>query len=159
MKKAIIIVLFILQVFFVFIVFIFNPPILITINNDEFNELLMNNTYYGFPKSSFIIAIVKENWFRPKTCEIVLFNGYNTYKLQRSSDNVIRYYIKSHSNYRIISIINNFVMDLIVILIARYKKISIFFKHLLINELVFYFIIFVPLILFNCIFLFSCLPK
>ena len=158
MKKAIIIVLLILQILFVFIVFIFNPPILITINNDEFNELLMNNTYYGFPESSFIIAIVKENWFRPKTCEIILFTGYNTYKLQRSSDNVIRYYIKNHSNYRIISIINNLVMDFIVIIIARYKKINIFLKSTEINESFFYFIIFIPLILFNCNFLFSCLP-
>lgn len=120
--KKTLISLFILQVFFISIVFIFNPRILITINNDEFNELLMNKTYYGFPKSSFIIAILKENWFRPKSCKIILITEHSTYNLERGFDNPIRYYIINHANYRVFLLIFYLVIDFIIMLILKYKK-------------------------------------
>ena len=120
--KKTLITLFILQILFISIVFIFNPPILITINNDEFNELLMNKTYYGFAKSSFIIAILKENWFRPKSCKINLITEHSTYNLERGFDNPIRYYIINHANYRILLLIFYLVIDFIIILILKYEK-------------------------------------
>ena len=122
MKKIIIILLLILQIFITFVIFMYNPPILITINNKEFNELLMDNTYNGFPKSFFILAILNEKWFRPKSSEILILNEYSHYSLKRGPDNVIKSYIKEHANFRIIFFVFNIIFDLIIIMFSKYFK-------------------------------------
>lgn len=126
MKKIIIIIILILQILFTCIIFVYNPPIIIAINDEEFNELLMTNTYFGFPKSFFILATLKENWFRPESCEIFIINEYSSYTLKRGSEDVVKYYIKNNANFRIILIVFNLVLDFIIIIIIHYLKKSKF---------------------------------
>lgn len=122
MKKIIIIIIFILQILFACIIFAYNPPIIIAINDEEFNELLMTNTYFGFPKSFFILATLKENWFRPESCEIFIINEYGSYTLKRGFEDVVKYYIKNNANFRIILIVFNLVLDFIIIIIIKLSK-------------------------------------
>lgn len=128
MKKILIIytiVLVILQIVIFSILFPGDKLAIITFNNKEFNRILNNNTRYGFPKSNFIFAITKvDNWFRPKTEKITVYDGHKIYKLEaRGIDNEISRYIQSHSNIR------NYIMgiDIIIILIyiiyiSKYRK-------------------------------------
>ena len=77
------------QIIVTCIIILFAPPILITIKDKEFNELLRHKTTTGFPESTFIIAVL-----------IYIFNGITNYTLERSKNSEIRTYIEQNNNIK-----------------------------------------------------------
>ena len=95
MKKSFII----FQIIVTCIIMIFAPPTLITINNKEFNELLRHKTATGFPESTFIIAVLVDE-FSGHDCKIYICNGITNYTLERSKNSEIRAYIRQKDNVK-----------------------------------------------------------
>ena len=87
------------QIIMTCIIILFAPPILITIKDKEFNELLRHKTTTGFPESTFIIAVLVDE-FSGHDCKIYIFNGLTNYTLEISKNSEIRTYIEQNNNIK-----------------------------------------------------------